>query len=294
MLSRDLLQRVRLIELRTRRNVHNILTGAYHSIYKGRGMAFSGVRPYSPGDDVRAIDWKVTARSGTPHIKQFVEERELTLMIIVDGSPSVLFGTQDRTKRDYLAEIAAILSYAAMFNQDRVAMLIFGDSVEHYSRPRKGRNHVLAMIRTLLTHQPKSTSSNLASALRIANQVLRRGAIVFIISDFLFPVDEYRQDIRLLAQHHDITCIAVNDPLERSLPDIGLVAMEDMETANIQWADTSSEKWQQMLTERITTQRKAREDLFWQIGVQELTIHPHDDVSATLVKFFANREPKRS
>lgn len=293
MLSHKLLQRVRLIELRTRRNVHNLLTGAYHSVYKGRGMAFSGVRPYTPGDDIRALDWKVTARSGTPHIKQFVEERELTLMIIVDGSPSVLFGTQDRTKRDYLAEIAAVISYAAIFNQDRVAMLIFGDTVEYYSRPRKGRNHVLAMIRTLLTHEPKSTTSNLASALRTANQVLRRGAIVFVISDFLIPVDNYQQDLKLLAQHHDVTCIAVNDPLERSVPDVGLIAMQDMETSHIEWADTSSGKWQQMLAERIAAQRAARENLFRKIGVQELAIHAHNDVSSTLVRFFASREPKR-
>jgi uncharacterized protein (DUF58 family) len=175
MLTPLLLRRIRRIELRTRRLVHNIFSGAYESIYKGRGLAFNTVRPYVPGDDVRSIDWKVTARAGEPYIKEFVEERELTLMLVIDGSASVLFGTQDMQKRDFAAELGSILAYAANSNNDRAGLIIFSDNVEHYIPPRKNRNHILRLIRDLLTYETKGTGTNMSSALRTVNRVLRPG-----------------------------------------------------------------------------------------------------------------------
>jgi uncharacterized protein (DUF58 family) len=256
-------------------------------------MTFTGVRPYTPGDDIRALDWKVTARSGIPHIKQFVEERELTLLLIIDGSRSVLFGTQQRTKREYVAEIGAILAYAASYNQDKVGMMIFGNGIDHYVKPAKSRKHILRLIRDLLTHQPTGNTSNLAAALHSARQMLRQGTIIFIVSDFLFPVDSYAQSLKQLAHHHDITCMLIQDPLEDAIPDIGIVALQDMETAEVQWADTSSRDWQLQFQQRREHFSSDRRKLFQQAGIQELEINRGEDLIHALAKYFQSREHRR-
>lgn len=289
MLTPDLLRRIRQIDLRTRRRVRNSFAGAYESVYKGRGLVFSSVRPYIPGDDVRSIDWKVTARTGEPYIKQHIEDRELTLMLIIDGSPSVLFGTQDQQKRDFAAELGAILAYAASMNNDRAGLLIFSDRIEHYIPPRKGRNHILRLIRDLLTIETTGSGSDLAMALRTVNRVLTRDAILFVLSDFLYPPETYASQLRMTGKQHDAAAIVLTDPLEESFPDVGLLTLRDSETGAIQQIDTGSSQWQQSFQEQSQQFRQARDTLFKQADIARIDIPPDGDYIRALMLYFQQR-----
>jgi uncharacterized protein (DUF58 family) len=293
MLSPHLLRRIRRIELRSRRLVHNAFAGAYQSIYKGRGMSFANVRLYSHGDDVRSIDWKVSARAGQTYIKEFVEERELTLMIIIDGSASVLFGTQDKEKRELAAELGAVLAYAANANNDKAGLLVFSDSIEHYVAPKKGKNHLLRIIRDLLTVETSGKGTDLGLALRTANRFLRQGSIVFILSDFLMDAENYQKDLLLLSKKHETIAIVLSDPLEEALPDVGMMGLRDAETGDVRFVDTSSKKWQKQFREERERIVLERTKAFQKAGAESIEMPPDSDYIRALSQFFQRQARKQ-
>ncbi len=238
--TKEILKKVRKIEIKTRRLSDHIFSGEYHSSFKGRGMTFSEVRQYQYGDDVRSIDWNVTARYNEPFVKVFEEERELTMMLLVDISGSEYFGTQQQFKRDTLTEIAATLAFSAIQNNDKVGLLLFSDGVELFIPPKKGKSHVLRIIRELIEFQPKSKKTNVNEALKFLSQVMKKKAIVFVLSDFMD--NHYEHTLKIVGRKHDVTGIRVYDRRDAEMPNIGMVAMEDAESGTIQLVDTASKK----------------------------------------------------
>ena len=238
--TKSLLKKVRKIEIKTRRLSDNVFGGEYHSTFKGRGMTFSEVRQYQFGDDVRSIDWNVTARYNEPFVKVFEEERELTLMLVVDVSGSEAFGTKTQFKREILTEIAATLAFSALKNNDKVGLLLFSDQVELFIPPKKGRSHILRIIRELLEFKPQSFKTNISNALEFLTGVIKKKAIVFVLSDFM---DEgYSKTLRITAKKHDLTGIRVYDSVETKLPKLGIVPIRDSETGLVQWVNTFSKR----------------------------------------------------
>ena len=238
--TKALLKKVRKIEIKTRRLSDHVFGGEYHSTFKGRGMTFSEVRQYQFGDDVRSIDWNVTARYNEPFVKVFEEERELTLMLVVDVSGSEAFGTQTQFKREVLTEIAATLAFSALQNNDKVGLLLFSDQVELFIPPKKGRPHILRIIRELLEFEPQSLKTNISNALEFLSGLLKKKAIAFMLSDFM---DQgYEKTLRIAAKKHDLTGIRVYDPVETKLPNLGIVPIRDAETGAVQWISTFSKK----------------------------------------------------
>lgn len=238
--TKDLLKKVRKIEIKTRRLSDHVFGGEYHSTFKGRGMTFSEVRQYQFGDDVRSIDWNVTARYNEPFVKVFEEERELTLMLVVDVSGSEFFGTTNQFKRDVLTEIAATLAFSALQNNDKVGLLLFSSQVELFIPPKKGRSHILRIIRELLEFTPERRSTDISSALAFLSGILKKKAIVFLLSDFIDS--DYEKTLRITAKKHDLTGIRIYDKVEESLPNLGVVPMVDAETQRIMWVNTGSKK----------------------------------------------------
>ena len=236
--TKELLKKVRKIEIKTRRLSDHIFGGEYHSTFKGRGMTFSEVRQYQFGDDVRNIDWNVTARYNEPYVKVFEEERELTMMLVVDVSGSGLFGTRQSFKKDIVTEIAATLAFSATQNNDKIGLILFSDIVELYIPPKKGRSHVLRIIRELLEFEPKSRKTDISQALRFLSQVMKKKAIVFLLSDFI--AEDYKQTLKITSGRHDLTGIRVYDAREEEIPNLGLVQMQDEETNKRILVDTSS------------------------------------------------------
>lgn len=237
MLPRDIVRQVRRLHIRARRAVEDLLGGEYHSVFKGAGIAFEEVREYQPGDDVRAIDWNVTARMGHPFIKRFVEERELTVMLLVDASGSQKFGSRRQSKRDVAGELAAILAFSAIANNDKVGLMIFTDQVEKYVPPRKGIRHVLRLIRDVLFFEPARSGTRISTAVDYLNRVLRRRAIVFLLSDFLDK--DFDKALKRTGRRHDLVLVDITDPREQSLPSVGLLSLEDAETGQAVLVDTS-------------------------------------------------------
>ncbi len=238
--TKELLKKVRKIEIKTRRLSDHIFGGEYHSTFKGRGMTFSEVRQYQFGDDVRNIDWNVTARYNEPYIKVFEEERELTMMLMVDVSGSEMFGTEAQFKSEVVTEIAATLAFSATQNNDKIGLILFSDKVELYIPPKKGRSHVLRIIRELIEFQPESKKTNLAEALKFMQNVMKKKAIVFVLSDFI--ADDYRQTMKIVSGKHDVTGIRVYDKREEDIPNLGVVQMQDEETGEYMLVNTSSKK----------------------------------------------------
>ena len=238
--TKELLKKVRKIEIKTRRLSDHIFGGEYHSTFKGRGMTFSEVRQYQFGDDVRNIDWNVTARTNEPYIKVFEEERELTMMLMVDVSGSELFGTDEQFKSEVVTEIAATLAFSATQNNDKIGLILFSNDVELYIPPKKGRSHVLRIIRELIEFRPKNKQTNFAEALRFLSSVMKKKAIVFILSDFM--ADNYEQTLKIAAKRHDVTGIRVYDKHEESIPNLGMVQMQDEETGELILVNTGSKK----------------------------------------------------
>ncbi|MEO9890874.1 DUF58 domain-containing protein [Aurantibacter sp.] len=241
--TKELLKKVRKIEIKTRRLSDHIFGGEYHSTFKGRGMTFSEVRQYQFGDDVRAIDWNVTARYNEPYIKVFEEERELTMMLMVDVSGSELFGTNNQFKKEILTEISATLAFSALQNNDKAGLILFSDEVELFIPPKKGKSHVLRIIRELLEFKPKSNKTDIAGALRYLSNMLKKKAIVFVLSDFI--ADDYEQTLKITGNKHDVTGIRVYDHREESIPNLGMVQMQDAETGQMQVINTQSKKVRQ-------------------------------------------------
>ena len=238
--TKELLKKVRKIEIKTRRLSDHIFGGEYHSTFKGRGMTFSEVRQYQYGDDVRNIDWNVTARYNEPHIKIFEEERELTMMLMVDISGSEFFGTDKQFKNEIVTEIAATLAFSATQNNDKIGLILFSDQVELYIPPKKGRSHVLRIIRELIEFHPKSKQTNIAEALKFLSNVMKKKAIVFMLSDFM--ADDYKQNLKIASGRHDVTGIRVFDKREKQIPNLGMVHMHDEETGEEILVNTSSKK----------------------------------------------------
>ena len=288
MLSKELLKQVRQIEIRTKGLVNQVFSGEYHSVFKGRGMEFSEVREYNFGDDIRNIDWNVTARFGHPYIKIFEEERELTVILLVDLSGSLAFGTIDKTKQQLAAELSAILAFSALKNNDKVGLFLFSDKIEKFIPPRKGRKHVLRIIRDLLSFKPQGKGTNIKLALEHMNHAIKKKSIVFLISDF---IDEgYEKVLRIVGKKHDLIGIVLNDQRERSIPKIGLTKFTDTETGRERWLDTSSSKFQKSLKnyyERLISERKS---LFLRSRLDSIEIKTGENYVLPLVNFFRLRE----
>ncbi|MCP4545657.1 MAG: DUF58 domain-containing protein [bacterium] len=288
----EILKKVRRIELSTRHLVNDLFGGEYHSVFKGMGMEFDEVREYTPGDDVRSIDWNVTARMGRPFIKRFREERELTLMLVVDASASGLFGSGDRLKSEIIAEVASVLAFSAVRNQDKVGCLFFTDRVEKYIPPEKGHRHVLRIIRELLYFHPEGDGTDLGVALESIKHLLKRKAVVFLISDFMSP--DFEVPLRLAARRHDLIAINIHDPRENSLPDVGLLNVHDAETGEECWLDTGNRLVRKHFAAEAQERRDSLGRIFGKYGVDEITLDVTTDTIHPLVRFFKQRMKRMS
>jgi uncharacterized protein (DUF58 family) len=291
---------MRQLEIRTRRMVNDSLAGSYHSVFKGRGMDFDEVREYSPGDEVRTIDWNVTARAGRPFVKKFTEERELTIFLLVDISASGNFGSSSLSKRDLAAELASVLAFSAIRNSDKVGLLLYTDRVERYLPPKKGRRHVLRVVRDILYHAPEATGTDTVKALDVANRLLHRRAVVFLISDFETPKDpaatrlELRRAMRRTNRRHDLIAVHVEDPREKELPDVGIVALEDAESGEVIELDTASPKVRRRFKELSLERGRRLVSDFRSEGIDTLQLQTDAPYMPALQRFFKTRERRRA
>lgn len=287
-LTKELLKQVRQIEIRTKGLVNQVLSGEYHSVFKGRGMEFSEVREYQFGDDIRNIDWNVTARFGHPFIKIFEEERELTVVLLVDLSGSLIFGTVEKTKQQVAAELSAILAFSALKNNDKVGLILFTDKIEKFVPPRKGRSHVLRIIREVLSFEPEGKSTDIKAALEYMNSTIKKRSIVFLLSDFMDS--GYEKILRIIGKKHDLIGVVLNDKREVEIPRMGLVKLSDAETGEERWIDTSSTKVQNRLKEVRRNMIQQRKSLFVTSRLDSIEIQTGEDYVKPLVQFFRLRE----
>lgn len=291
--ANDLLKKVRKIEIRTRALSHQIFAGEYHSAFKGRGMAFSEVREYQYGDDVRNMDWNVTARLRSPYVKVFEEERELTVVLLIDISRSGLFGTSGMDKRDLIAEIAAVLSFSAIINNDKVGALFFSDRVEKFIPPKKGRSHLLHIIREIIEFRPQYDGTDISEALRYLTNAIKKRCTAFLLSDMLDVNEDgtprYEDALKVAVNRHDLSVIEVYDPRERSLPDVGLVHVKDSETLKDAWVDTSSRRMRRRYEEWFMAVSEASVSMFRKYKVDSVSIATDEDYVKGLMAFFHNR-----
>jgi uncharacterized protein (DUF58 family) len=292
----EILKKVRQIEIRTNRLVDDALGGEYHSVFKGRGMDFDEVREYSPGDEVRMIDWNVTARTGTVFIKKFTEERELTMMLMVDLSASGHFGSGMQSKRELAAEVASVLAFSAIRNRDKVGLILFTDQIEAYIPTQRGRKHVLRVVREILFFEPRRHGTDIKGALDFVNRVTKRRAIVFLLTDFCVPeagLENLRPALRLTNRRHDLVAFNIVDPRELDLPNLGLLTMEDSETGEQYELDTGSQE----IRTGFATMARARLDKMRQLtrssGVETLELTTDKPYITTLLQFFSSREKRR-
>ncbi|MEX0290193.1 MAG: DUF58 domain-containing protein [Flavobacteriaceae bacterium] len=285
--TKELLKKVRKIEIKTRRLSDHIFGGEYHSTFKGRGMTFSEVRQYQFGDEVRTIDWNVTARYNEPYVKVFEEERELTMMLMVDVSASELFGTVNQFKKEIITEISATLAFSAMQNNDKVGLILFSDEVELFIPPKKGKSHVLRIIRELLEFSPNSRSTNLAEALKYLSNVMKKKAIVFVLSDFI--TEDYEQTLKITGNKHDVTGIRVYDHREESIPNLGMVQMQDAETGELQLINTQSKKVRRGYAEYHKKHVAYFQDVFSKSGCGTINCRVDDSYVKKLLGYFKRR-----
>lgn len=291
MLSPELIRRIRRIEIKTRHLVADSFAGEYHAIFKGRGMAFDEVRPYQPGDEVRSIDWNVTARVGEPYVKRYVEERELTVMLLVDSSASLTTGSRGRAKRELAAELAAVLAFSATTNNDRVGLIQFAGEVERVVPPRKGRRHVLRLVRELLAGPPGAGGSEPGAAMETLSHVLKRRGIVFLLSDFAGPAHPecYRRALRQASRRHDLIAVELREPNEGELPPVGILWLQDAETGQRRALDTGNPAIRRALVERSQAARASARRAFIDAGVDHVVVETLGDYSPALGAFFARR-----
>ena len=291
MIPKEVLKKVRQIEIRTNREVTDVLGGQYHSVFKGRGMEFEEVREYLPGDEVRSIDWNVTARFGHPFIKKFKEERELTVMLVVDVSASGQFGSVRQTKNELAAELAAVLAFSAIRNNDKVGLIMFTDQIEKYVPPKKGRGHVLRVIREILAFQPKGRGTNLEQALDYLNHVQSRRAVTFVLSDFqVNDEDLVRKKLRVASKRHDVVALSLRDPREEELPAVGLVELRDAETGERALVDTFDLRVREEFAAKSRLRLEALRRLLRTASVDHVEIRCEADYMLPLIKFFNMRE----
>lgn len=283
----ELLKKVRKIEIRSRGLTRQIFAGEYHSAFRGRGMAFSEVREYQFGDDIRNIDWNVTARFGHPYVKIFEEERELTVMLLVDISRSGDFGTVTSTKREMMTEISAVLAYSVIANNDKVGLMLFSDRVEKYIPPKKGRAHMLRIIREMLSFEPKGSGTSLAEPLRYLTNVIRKRCTAFILSDFMAP--PFIESLRIAAGKHDVVALSINDRREKEIPDVGFVKVTDPETGNESWIDTSSARVRKEYAVNWKRHEDSIRTTFRSCGVDVASISTGEDYIKPLISLFKHR-----
>ena len=287
MLDRELLKKIRRIEILTRRHVDETFAGQYRSVFKGRGMEFDEVREYTIGDDIRAIDWNVTARMGRPFVKQFTEERELTVILLVDLSASGVFGSKGVSKRQVAAELGAILAFSAIRTGDKVGLVLFTDKIELYVPPAKGNRHGLRVIREILSFKPRGKGTDISDALDYLCRVQKKSAVVFCISDFFD--EDFSRSMLLTARRHDLVAVNVVDDRELEMPDVGLVELEDAETGKTFWIDTSSRDFRKAYSEKANQRLENLKDDFNKAGVDKVTIKAGGDLTAPLIRFFQER-----
>ncbi len=290
MKTKELLKQVRQIEIKTRGLVNEVFSGEYHSVFKGRGMEFAEVREYQPGDDIRTIDWNVTARFGHPYIKVFEEERELTVMLLVDMSGSLGFASLDKTKQEIAAELTAILAFSAMKNNDKVGLILFTDKIERFVPPRKGRSHILRIIREVLYFQPEGKGTDITGALEYFNGGVKKRSIAFLISDFLDS--GYEKILKIVARKHDFIGVLVEDRREKDLPAIGLTKFKDLESGEIRYVDLSSKSVRDFFINEIKKRNVATEQLFKLSGIDLIKIQTGSSYIKPLVEFFNKRKAK--
>jgi uncharacterized protein (DUF58 family) len=299
-LTREILRKVRQVEIRTSRLVADSLAGHYHSVFKGRGMDFDEVREYVPGDEVRTIDWNVTARAARPFVKKFAEERELTLMLMVDVSASGNFGSGTQSKRDLAAELASVLALSATRNHDKVGLVLFTDQVELYMPPRKGRRHVLRLVREILFYRPRRRGTDIAQALEFANRMSRRRAVMFLISDLQVATAELaersplRQAVSQCRRRHDLVAVAVRDPREQALPDVGRLALQDAESGEVLEINTGSRRARGLFAQAVQARQERLRHLFAASGVETLALSTAEPYLGALVAFFRSREARQA
>jgi uncharacterized protein (DUF58 family) len=289
---KELLKKVRRIQIRTKHAVNDVFAGQYHSSFKGRGMEFDEVREYVPGDDIRAIDWNVTARTGLPHIKKFVEEREMTVMLLVDVSASNRFGSSTQLKRDLAAEVTAVLAFSATRNNDRIGLLLFAEEVEKYIPPKKGTRHVLRIVREVLSYQPQKKGTRGAPPLDYLNHICPRRSVAFLISDFIFS-DPFEQALKTTARRHDLISVMIGDRREVDWPDVGVVAWRDAETGEEMLVDTSSKRVRKQLAIEQGRRAEALDYLHRKAGVDTIQLFAGEPYEKQFIQFFRKRASRR-
>ncbi len=289
--AQDIFKKVRKIEIKTRGLSNQIFSGEYHSVFKGRGMAFSEVREYQYGDDIRNIDWNVTARFNHPYIKIFEEERELTVMLLIDVSGYNNFGTQVQLKQDVVTEIAAVLSFSAIQNNDKVGVIFFSDKIEKFIPPKKGTSHILRIIRELIDFKSENSGTNVAEALRYLTNAIKKKSTAFIISDFMD--ENFEKAIQVANYKHDLIAIRVTDKREQQMPNIGLVRMLDAETGKSKWINTSSKKVRKLYAKRVNEKTTYLDSTFARFGVDMAKVYTGEDYVIPLMKLFKKREARR-
>ena len=287
MIPKEILRKVRRLEITTRGLVNDVFSGEYHSVFKGRGMDFAEVREYSLGDDVRTIDWNVTARLGHPYVKIFQEERELTVMLMVDVSSSGDFGTYEQMKGEVATEICALLAFSAIKNNDKVGLIIFTDRVEKFVPPKKGKSHVLRVLRELLYHRPKSSQTDITGALEFLSHITRRRSVVFLVSDFLS--EGYEKALQIANKRHDVVAITVTDPREVDFPAVGFVELEDAETGEIFLLNSNDRNIRNSFTHEADRKHQEREKIFKSMNVDYIDIYTHKPYIEPLIRFFRMR-----
>ena len=286
--TQELLKKVRKIEIKTRGLSSQVFSGEYHSAFKGRGMAFSEVREYTPGDDVRTIDWNVTARFNTPFVKVFEEERELNVMLLVDVSASGNYGTHKQIKQDLITELCAVLAFSASTNNDKIGVIFFSDKIEKFIPPKKGKTHILRIIRELINFQPESKGTNISHALKYLTNVIKKKSIVFVISDFV-DSNSFKDAIKIANRKHDIVALHIYDKSETRIPPIGLLKMRDAESGKVMWVDTSAKEFQKnMKTAQAESEKKLKET-FNNAGIDYTKISTHESYIKPLMTLFKKR-----
>lgn len=287
MIPKEILKKVKRIEIQTRGLVNDVFSGEYHSVFKGRGMEFSEVREYQFGDDIRNIDWNVSARMGHPFVKVYEEERELTVMLLVDVSSSGNFGTVEQMKGEIAIEICALLAFSAIKNNDKVGLIIFTDRIEKFVPPKKGKTHVLRVLRELLYHQPEGKGTDISTTLEYLSRVVNRRAVVFLVSDFLS--EDYQKALQIANNRHDLVAVTITDPREMALPNIGFVELEDAETGEVLLLDTSDDITRQTFTNQATKAKEDRDRILRSMNVDTIDIRTDISYIDPLIKFFKMR-----
>lgn len=283
----ELIKKIRTIDIQTKGCVDSIFTGAYHSRFKGQGVQFNDVRPYAYGDDIRRIDWRVTAKLNTPYIKEFEEERDLSVILAVDMSQSQFYQSGDESKLDRALEIAAILGFSANANGDQIGLILFTDDVETVIPPKSGKSHMYTLLSRMINHEPASNQTSIRQLCQTLMNALKRRCVIFILSDFI--CDNYESDFRRLAQKHDVVPIVIQDPIEQHIPPAGIVALHDSETGDRVYCDTQSKDFQQAIDSLLTSQRGRRDRMFQSVGVRALNISTTDNVIVPLQQYFRHR-----